>query len=292
MMSNEEIRKYVKENIKGQYGRILGFTIIVALMTLIASSVINLLLNPLLTSEFLEAVAGALVAALLTPLTVGLYKILIDIINKRDAKFDDLFAYFNNFKDLFILGIIGNLCIELSNLVLSLLSLLIELFYIGMLYLYIFNPNIKLKDSINVTFDKMKIKIWSLILLSLSYTWPVIVAILIAAVIPGSIITSLFTTGNISVAHASGSAVNIIFIAVLFLFAIIYMFFISPYSNMAHALFYMQVLGNQITPNQANTVTNMQNSTFTNLAPQTKFCPSCGNKVDGNFCTNCGNKLN
>ena len=307
MMSNAEIRKYVKDNIKSKYGKILGFALLVGLISGIASGIVNALLGALSKNDVLGAVLTGLAAAVITPLTVGLYKAVMNMVENKEAKIDNLFDYFKDFVNLFIVGIICNIAIELINAVVPLIGTILEYFYIGMLYLYIFNPTMKPMDVIKNGFEKMKNKFWDAFILNLSYTWPIIVVILVAAlVLFAGNADSFFTivrSGNWNLLF-SGNTVTAVIAAILLLLAVAYAIVVNPLVYMSQTIFYTQIMKNgaqaNVQPVAVQPLTQPANPTVqptnNNVAatPTTpaSFCTNCGSKVEGAFCTNCGNKIN
>lgn len=307
MMSNAEIRKYVKDNIKSKYGKILGFALLVELISGIASGIVKALLGALPKNDVLGAVLTGLAAAAVTPLTVGLYKAVMNILENKEAKIDNLFDYFKDFVNLFIVGIICNIAIELINAVVPLIGTILEYFYIGMLYLYIFNPTMKPMDVIKNGFEKMKNKFWDAFILNLSYTWPIIVVILVAALVLFAGNTNNFTaivrSGNWDLLF-SGNTVTSVLAIILLLLAVAYAIVVSPLVYMSQTIFYTQIMKNGAQANvqpvavqpltqPANpTVQPTNNNVAANPTTPASFCTNCGSKVEGAFCTNCGNKIN
>lgn len=311
MMSNAEIRKYVKDNIKGKYGKILGFALLVGLISGIASGIVNVLLGALSKNDVLGALLTGLAAAVVAPLTVGLYKAVMNIVENKEVKIDNLFDYFKDFSNLFIIGAICNIAIELIDAVVPIIGTLLEYFYIGMLYLYIFNPTMKPMDVIKNGFEKMKNKFWDAFILNLSYTWPIIVVILVAAlVLFAGNADSFFTivrSGNWNLLF-SGNTVTAVIAAILLLLAVAYVIVVNPLVYMSQNMLYTQIMKNGAaipTVNPQNPVNaasvNVPNANNVNAQPMNNaanpttpasFCTNCGSKVEGAFCTNCGNKIN
>ena len=76
MQSNQEIRLYVNKNITGQRGTIFLALFIISAITGVFTSFIDT------NNQGLQLLINLLVNGLATPLTVGFYKLLIDLIKK------------------------------------------------------------------------------------------------------------------------------------------------------------------------------------------------------------------
>lgn len=274
MMSNAEIRKFVKENIKGNFWKILGFNFLVSLLTSMISNVLTF------ENEFINLVFAVIAAGVTTPITVGFYRILIDILEKKDAKIDTLFEYFKDFLNLFILGFIGNLAISIGSMFFVIPGVILQIIYTGILYLYLLNPKMKLQDLARDGFQKMGANIWRAFTLTLSYTWPIIIMVFVFCIMLFSIFFSnlaAYTSGMDFSTLLVSNTYSLIFSIVLVIILLIVSLYIGPRLSLAQAVFYSQIMGNS-----KNAV---------NKPMKAEFCPNCGSKVSGNFCTNCGNKL-
>ena len=166
-------------------------------------------------------------------------------------------------------------------------------------------------DVIKNGFEKMKNKFWDAFILNLSYTWPIIVVILVAAlVLFAGNADSFFTivrSGNWNLLF-SGNTVTAVIAAILLLLAVAYVIVVNPLVYMSQNMLYTQIMKNGAaipTVNPQNPVNaasvNVPNANNVNAQPMNNaanpttpasFCTNCGSKVEGAFCTNCGNKIN
>lgn len=286
MMSNTEIRRFVHEKIRGNYWKILGFSFLVGLIKSIVSSILSF------DNVIVDLILTILITAAATPLTVGFYRILVDILENKPTKTNTLFTYFNNFFNLFALGLVANLIIKIGDIInlfntadlgivsniLAIISLIaiifgivVEIIYTGILYLYVINPNMNIKSLVNTGREKMKGHTFNAFALLLSYLWPILLMIVI-----GIALVAIFTTSfilSIDIYDASilenfleVSPGMIIFFAIYIVILAIIAFFIAPRLSFAQAVFYSQVMGlklsngNQVNNSMPMMETNSQNS--------------------------------
>ena len=286
MMSNAEIRRFVQEKIRGNYWKILGFSFLVGLIKSIVSSILSF------DNVIVDLILTILITAAATPLTVGFYRILVDILENKPTKTNTLFAYFNNFLNLFVLGLVANLIMQIGNIIdlfnttdlgivnniLSIVSLIalifgivVEIVYIGILYLYVINPNMDIKSLVNTGREKMKGHTVNAFTLVLSYLWPILLMIAIGvalvAIFAASFILSIDFYDATSLENfLEMSPGMLIFLLIYIVIIAIAAFFIAPRVSLAQAVFYSQVMGlrlsngNQVNNSMPMMETNPQNS--------------------------------
>lgn len=275
MFSYKEARKYTKEHINGKSSTIFGY----AILCIIFKSLITGFLGNF--DGILGILAPAVAAAVVTPIQVGLFRIVTNIMNNKQISISMLFDDYKYFGNLFVIGFLGNLIISVGYKF-YILGLLLDFIYIGILYLFLYNPNLSLGDFFNKAFEKIKSYFSECIILELSYYWPILLASVIYAVISTIIIIAFAVTNINEIVNISkiedlivllSAFVPIVILTIIFIIILIIMIVrIIPRVLLAEAKFY---------------------SVFANKEVKAKsnFCPKCGSKVEGDFCTNCGNKI-
>ena len=287
MFNCSETRKYVKENISGKTGTIFGYAVLVYIFKGLISGFLSSFDGVL--GYFLPVI----IAAVTTPIQVGLFRIVTNILKGQKVSFGMLFDDYKYFVNLFVIGLVCNLVIQLGYK-LYIVGLLLDCIYVGILYFFIYNSNLSLGDFFSKAFDKVKEYFPACVLLELSYSWPIFLAtfiyiavavIVVIATAAANIdrITSISTVEDLMpflTAIIPLVVISIVFFIVLLVLTII----LVPRILFAEAKFYSAFGDGVVKPNQPNKQPNQQNQ-------QGGFCPNCGSKVNGNFCTNCGNKL-
>ena len=279
MFSYKEAREYTKKNITGKSGKIFGYFLLYCIFKTI---IISLL-------DSIDGIPGVLVstvlAAIVTPIHVGLFRIIINIMNNKQVSVGMLFDDYKYFAKLFVIGLAFNLIINLGYKV-YIVGLIFDYIYIGVLYYFIYNSNLSLSEFFNKIFDKIKTYFSEAVILELSYQWPLFVApaIYILVMTLFSIIfafsnleeiLSILETGDLL---ALGSIIipiliiTIIFVIILIILAVS----ILPRLLLAEAKFY-SAFGLEEKKEM--------------LKSDKKFCSNCGSKVEGEFCSNCGTKI-
>ena len=95
MQSNQEIRLYVNKNITGKRGTIFLALFIISAITGVFTSFIDT------NNQGLQLLINLLVNGLVTPLTVGFYKLLIDLVNNKKVNISQIFDYYQYIYPLF-----------------------------------------------------------------------------------------------------------------------------------------------------------------------------------------------
>lgn len=274
MQSNQEIRLYVNKNITGKRGTIFLALFIISAITGVFTSFIDT------NNQGLQLLINLLVNGLVTPLTVGFYKLLIDLINNKKVNISQIFDYYQYIYPLFFVGILANLAISVGS-ILIIPGIILNIIYTGALYIFAVHPT---RDFhfLSEANEKLKNKKMQIFTLCLSYVWPIIliffayIVILIGNLITSGIsLVTLF--GDAFMWNAVGnvlfsSLTIIILSAVLLIVLIVYAIVVIPSLNLAVARF--MTLG--VVPE---------------IKKKEHFCPNCGTKVETLYCTNCGTKI-
>ncbi len=274
MQSNQEIRLYVSKNISGKRGTIFLALFIISFITGIFTNLIDA------NNQWLQLLINLLVNGLATPLTVGLYKLLIDLINNKKANIGQIFDYYQYIYPLFFVGVLANLAISLGS-ILIVPGIILNIIYTGALYIFAVRPTRDFK-FLSEANEKLKNKKMQLFTLTLSYVWPIILILLAYLIIlVGTLLMSGVSLVNLygdtfmwnAVDNVLFSSVTIAIISVILAITlIIYAIIAIPSLNLAVARF--MTLG---------------------VIPEAKvlerFCPNCGTKIETLYCTNCGTKV-
>lgn len=274
MQSNQEIRLYVSKNISGKRGIIFLALFIISFITGIFTNLIDA------NNQWLQLLINLLVNGLATPLTVGLYKLLIDLINNKKANIGQIFDYYQYIYPLFFVGVLANLAIGLGS-ILIVPGIILNIIYTGALYIFAVHPTKDFK-FLSEANEKLKNKKMQLFTLTLSYVWPIILILLAYLIIlvgtllmSGVSLVSLYgdtfmwnAVDNVLFSSVTIAIISVILAITLIIYAIIAI----PSLNLAVARF--MTLG---------------------VIPEAKvlerFCPNCGTKVETLYCTNCGTKV-
>lgn len=274
MQSNQEIRLYVSKNISGKRGTIFLALFIISFITGIFTNLIDA------NNQWLQLLINLLVNGLATPLTVGLYKLLIDLINNKKANIGQIFDYYQYIYPLFFVGVLANLAISLGS-ILIVPGIILNIIYTGALYIFAVHPTKDFK-FLSEANEKLKNKKMQLFTLTLSYVWPIILILLAYLIIlvgtllmSGVSLVSLYgdtfmwnAVDNVLFSSVTIAIISVILAITLIIYAIIAI----PSLNLAVARF--MTLG---------------------VIPEAKvlerFCPNCGTKIETLYCTNCGTKV-
>lgn len=274
MQSNQEIRLYVSKNISGKRGTIFLALFIISFITGIFTNLIDA------NNQWLQLLINLLVNGLATPLTVGLYKLLIDLINNKKVNIGQIFDYYQYIYPLFFVGILANLAISVGS-ILIIPGIILNIIYTGALYIFAVHPTKDFK-FLSEANEKLKNKKMQLFTLTLSYVWPIILILLAYLIIlvgtllmSGVSLVSLYgdtfmwnAVDNVLFSSVTIAIISVILAITLIIYAIIAI----PSLNLAVARF--MTLG---------------------VIPEAKvlerFCPNCGTKVETLYCTNCGTKV-
>lgn len=274
MQSNQEIRLYVSKNISGKRGTIFLALFIISFITGIFTNLIDA------NNQWLQLLINLLVNGLATPLTVGLYKLLIDLINNKKVNIGQIFDYYQYIYPLFFVGVLANLAISLGS-ILIVPGIILNIIYTGALYMFAVHPTKDFK-FLSEANEKLKNKKMQLFTLTLSYVWPIILILLAYLIIlvgtllmSGVSLVSLYgdtfmwnAVDNVLFSSVTIAIISVILAITLIIYAIIAI----PSLNLAVARF--MTLG---------------------VIPEAKFlerfCPNCGTKVETLYCTNCGTKV-
>lgn len=274
MQSNQEIRLYVSKNISGKRGTIFLALFIISFITGIFTNLIDA------NNQWLQLLINLLVNGLATPLTVGLYKLLIDLINNKKVNIGQIFDYYQYIYPLFFVGVLANLAISLGS-ILIVPGIILNIIYTGALYIFAVHPT---RDFhfLSEANEKLKNKKMQLFTLTLSYVWPIILILLAYLIIlvgtllmSGVSLVSLYgdtfmwnAVDNVLFSSVTIAIISVILAITLIIYAIIAI----PSLNLAVARF--MTLG---------------------VIPEAKvlerFCPNCGTKIETLYCTNCGTKV-
>ena len=274
MQSNQEIRLYVSKNISGKRGTIFLALFIISFITGIFTNLIDA------NNQWLQLLINLLVNGLATPLIVGLYKLLIDLINNKKVNISQIFDYYQYIYPLFFVGVLANLAISLGS-ILIVPGIILNIIYTGALYKFAVHPTKDFK-FLSEANEKLKNKKMQLFTLTLSYVWPIILILLAYLIIlvgtllmSGVSLVSLYwdtfmwnAVDNVLFSSITIAIISVILAITLIIYAIIAI----PSLNLAVARF--MTLG---------------------VIPEAKvlerFCPNCGTKVETLYCTNCGTKV-
>ncbi len=274
MQSNQEIRLYVSKNISGKRGTIFLALFIISAITGVFTRFIGT------NNQWLKLLINLLVNGLATPLTVGLYKLLIDLINNKKVNIGQIFDYYQYIYPLFFVGVLANLAISLGS-ILIVPGIILNIIYTGALYIFAVHPTKDFK-FLSEANEKLKNKKMQLFTLTLSYVWPIILILLAYLIIlvgtllmSGVSLVSLYwdtfmwnAVDNVLFSSITIAIISVILAITLIIYAIIAI----PSLNLAVARF--MTLG---------------------VIPEAKvlerFCPNCGTKVETLYCTNCGTKV-
>ena len=274
MQSNQEIRLYVSKNISGKRGTIFLALFIISAITGVFTRFIGT------NNQWLQLLINLLVNGLATPLTVGLYKLLIDLINNKKVNIGQIFDYYQYIYPLFFVGVLANLAISLGS-ILIVPGIILNIIYTGALYIFAVHPTKDFK-FLSEANEKLKNKKMQLFTLTLSYVWPIILILLAYLIIlvgtllmSGVSLVSLYwdtfmwnAVDNVLFSSITIAIISVILAITLIIYAIIAI----PSLNLAVARF--MTLG---------------------VIPEAKvlerFCPNCGTKVETLYCTNCGTKV-
>jgi hypothetical protein len=274
MQSNQEIRLYVSKNISGKQGTIFLALFIISAISGVFTSFIDT------NEQSLQLLINLIISGLTTPLIVGFYKLLIDLVNNKKVNFSQLFDYYQYIYPLFFVGILANLAISVGS-ILIVPGIILKIIYTGALYIFAVHPtkDFHFLSEANENLNNKKLQFFTL---CLSYVWPIIliffayIIILVGTLITSGIsLASLY--GNALMWNAFGnvlfSSLTIIILSIVFLIAlIVYAIMVIPSLNLAVARF--MTLG---------------------IVPEVKkeehFCPNCGTRVETHYCTNCGTKV-
>ena len=285
MFSCKETRKYVKENIRGKAGTIFGY----AVLFFIFRGLINGFLSQF--DGLFGFLFPVLAAAATTPIQVGLFRIVTNILNGKKPSFGMLFEDYKYFVNLFVIGLVCNLVIQAGYRI-YIVGVLLDYIYIGILYFFIYNSNLSLGDFFNKAFEKVKDYFSECVILELSYAWPMILTVIVYVI--------LFVTMAIAAAATNIDKFTnlenveslipiltsfiplVILTIVFFIVLIVLVVIIAPRQLLAEAKFYSVFATTISEPKKQNQPSQTTGS----------FCPNCGSKVDGQFCSNCGNKIN
>ena len=274
MQSNQEIRLYVSKNISGKRGTIFLALFIISAITGVFTRFIGT------NNQWLKLLINLLVNGLATPLTVGLYKLLIDLINNKKVNIGQIFDYYQYIYPLFFVGVLANLAISLGS-ILIVPGIILNIIYTGALYIFAVHPTKDFK-FLSEANEKLKNKKMQLFTLTLSYVWQIILILLAYLIIlvgtllmSGVSLVSLYwdtfmwnAVDNVLFSSITIAIISVILAITLIIYAIIAI----PSLNLAVARF--MTLG---------------------VIPEAKvlerFCPNCGTKVETLYCTNCGTKV-
>lgn len=274
MQSNQEIRLYVSKNISGKRGTIFLALFIISAITGVFTRFIGT------NNQWLQLLINLLVNGLATPLTVGLYKLLIDLINNKKVNIGQIFDYYQYIYPLFFVGVLANLAISLGS-ILIVPGIILNIIYTGALYIFAVHPTKDFK-FLSEANEKLKNKKMQLFTLTLSYVWPIILILLAYLIIlvgtllmSGVSLVSLYgdtfmwnAVDNVLFSSVTIAIISVILAITLIIYAIIAI----PSLNLAVARF--MTLG---------------------VIPEAKvlerFCPNCGTKIETLYCTNCGTKV-
>ena len=274
MQSNQEIRLYVSKNISGKRGTIFLALFIISAITGVFTRFIGT------NNQWLKLLINLLVNGLATPLTVGLYKLLIDLINNKKFNIGQIIDYYQYIYPLFFVGVLANLSISLGS-ILIVPGIILNIIYTGALYIFAVHPTKDFK-FLSEANEKLKNKKMQLFTLTLSYVWPIILILLAYLIIlvgtllmSGVSLVSLYwdtfmwnAVDNVLFSSITIAIISVILAITLIIYAIIAI----PSLNLAVARF--MTLG---------------------VIPEAKvlerFCPNCGTKVETLYCTNCGTKV-
>lgn len=280
MFSCKEARKYVKENISGKHGTILGY----AVLYMIFRGLINGFLSSF--DGILGFIVPIVAAGVVTPIQVGLFRIMTNIMNGKPASFSMLFEDYKYFVNLFIIGLLFNLVIQ-AGYKIYIVGIFLDYIYVGVLYFFIYNSNLELSEFFNKLFEKVKDYFGECVLLELSYVWPFVVATIaftvifaIAAVI--TLVGGFDQFSQISTIEdllpILASAIPLLLIALVYLIVMLVLVIIlTPRLLLAEAKFYSVFANQKVTKNDEKSKAN--------------FCSNCGAKVEGKFCNKCGAKI-
>ena len=274
MQTNQEIRLYVNKNITGKRGIIFLALFIISAITGVFTSFIDT------NNEGLQSLIDLVISGLTTPLIVGFYKLLIDLINNKKANIGQLFDYYKYIYPLFFVGILANIVIALASIFIV-PGIILSIIYTGALYIFAVHPTNDFR-FLSKASEKLKNKKMQFFTLSLSYVWPIILIFFIYLVI---LICNLLLSG-VSLPNLVGdtfmwnAAGNVLFSSLIIVVLsvalaitlVTYTIIVIPKLNLAVARFMMLA-----------------------VIPEEKvedhFCPNCGTKVETLYCTNCGTKV-
>ena len=278
MFNYKEARKFVKENISGKAASIFGYAILYFIVKGLIAGLIGSFDGAL--GYFLPAV----VAAFVTPIQVGLFRIVTKIMNSERASFGMLFEDYKYFINLFVIGLVFNLIIGLGY-EFPIVGVLLDYIYVGVLYFFIYNSDLSIGDFFKNVFGKIKDYFSECIILELSYIWPFILTVFLYLLSSGVLLIVGVVSGLGKIAEISNiddvwplfsSFIPLIVVSGVFLIIMLVLAIrILPRLLLAEAKFY-SVYGSDKEVKVEN---------------KSKFCSNCGSKVEGKFCTNCGNKI-
>ena len=287
MFDYSEARKYTKENIGGKKGKIVGYAILYAIFNGILSSILGSF------NGLFGFMAPVIIAAVLTPLNVGFFRMMTNFVNNKEVKFSMFFDDYKYFVNLFVIGLACNFVIALGNKIF--IGWLLSLIYAGILYFFIYNSNLSIGDLFSKSLKRVKDYLGGIIILALSYVWPIIVATVVYLIIAVIIITITAAFGiKTLIALTSvedllpllSATIPFALITIIFsIIIIILAFIIIPKYLFAEARFFsaFNESKEEVKEAKVEKTGNAENGA--------NFCSNCGSKVTGKFCTNCGSKI-
>ncbi len=277
MFKYRDARKYAKENITGKKGRIFGYYILYLIFQGLITGIIENTFN-----GFIGLIIGAVISGVVTPIHVGLFRIVTNIMNNKEVKFSMLFEDYKYFVNLFVIGLVCNLAISIGYHILYIPGLLLSFIYVGILYLFIYNSDLSLNDFYNKAVEKVKLYYQECISLEFSYLWPIYLIVIVYTLII-LFLTIFYAIGNISQIINSIQEFNFVSLLTGFIpFIIVTIVFII-------ALFVVAIM---IIPNLLLAEAKFYSAFASDKSEEKaqKFCSNCGTKMEGKFCTNCGTK--
>ena len=288
MFSYKEARSYVKSNLNGKRGKIFGYFILYSIFRSLISAIISFNVEGYLALFMLAAVGGVL-----TPMQVGFYRIMRNILENKEPKFEMLFNDYKYFVKLFVIGFVFSLLINIGYKLLYIPGVLISIIYIGVLYFFVYNSELSLGEFASKIKDKIGSYFGNAIMLEISYAWILLLVAFIYTILVAifglifsvkavstlllldyssidAVISSLMTSNLVTLLIG---AIPLLIISLIFVVvAVILTIIILPRILLAEAKFY---------------------SVFSKEEKKSKtnYCPNCGAKINGKFCQSCGEHI-
>lgn len=291
-MNRSELKKWVRERVKGHFWELYIPIIITDFLT-------NLVIGQKIVVENgnYSTQGGVSVGIFFFFVQVGLTSYIINFMNEKEYHFSDLFSYFNDYIRVFLVGLLKTIFTVLWTLLFIIPGIIKGIAYslVPMLLADEKYKDLKYTEYIKKSQEMMKGHKLDYFILDISYDLWFIIPILIGLVatlftIAAAIGTDIYTkAGSIFAAFASVGLIWLVAIIVI----VVASFIIVPRKKLALTKFLYDIKTNYEGPQSSTTNEEKADSFTTTTTSEAKFCGNCGSQLekDSTFCANCGTKV-
>lgn len=174
-MTRVEIKEFAKKKIKGNLWLIWRALLIVSIITGFFSYSKDT--YSLIDGTFYWIIYFVL-AALVSPINVGLNKYIREVNKDHKPSIDVLFEYFKFFKNIFFANLFTGVIISIGYSLLIVPGIIASLALVLVNYYFVDHPEAEIMEAIKHSYEKMHGKMWDLFVFYLSFIGTILLMII------------------------------------------------------------------------------------------------------------------